>query len=211
MEDWLRDPHRQVRQQQVDKSTCHKGGGDGTNNCLTAGDYGGEGDGPMTDLAKYAKRAENNGEKGDDAVTIPVLGGSTEITDWVMRKVGMDPYQSDKLRWMDATREERSGIALVHRKKLLAKVDQLMKRHLDRLWARRDLDLAAKREALFELWDDGAEDGDTAVVEAAERVRKQVIGFIRGHLPAGSAGAYSPAEIDAFNRRRTSRVRFAPY
>jgi hypothetical protein len=112
---------------------------------------------------------------------------------------------------MDQTREERVQISRVHRERQLGRADEIMRRHLDRLWARTDLDLAAKRAALFELWDDGAEDGDTALTEAAARTRKQVIGFIRAHLPAGSARAYSRPELDALNRRRTSRARFTPY
>lgn len=194
---------------EVDKSTCQRGGGDGTNNCLTKGDYGGGG--PAIEGAdKYAANLETDGE-ADDAVVIPILGGKTELTDYVMRAVGQDPYLSDKLRWMDATREERAAIGATHRRRQLDAVDQIMRKHLTALWARRDLDLAAKRAALFELWDDGAEDGDAAVVEAAQRTRAQVIGFIRARLPAGSAGAYTAAELDAFNRRRTSRARFAPY
>ncbi len=210
LEDWLRDPFAQVKAQQVDKSTCHKGGGDGTNNCLVAADYGARGI-SIDGAAEYAKRLEDDGEKGNDAVTIPIVGGRTELTDYVMRAVGQDPYLSDKLRWMDATREERAAIGLTHRRRQLDRVDQTVRKHLAVLWARRDLELAAKREALFELWDDGAEEGDAAVVEAAQRARNQVIAFIRHHLPAGSATAYSPAELDALNRRRTSRARFEPY
>lgn len=210
IEDWYRDPYRQVRRQEVDKSTCHKGGGDGTNNCLVASDYGGTGT-PLDDLARYAQPLENDGDKGDDAVTIPIIGGKTEITDWVMRKAGEDPYLSDKLRWMDATRDERAHIGGVHRARQLEQSDRIIRKHLERLWARTDLDLAAKRAALFELWDDGAEDGDKALVEAGARTRAQVIGFIRARLPAGTAGAYTAAELESLNRRRTSRARFDPY
>ena len=204
LQNWYRDPGAQVRSQEVDKSTCHRGGGDGTNNCLVVSDYGGRTDnlGGLTESTKIDE---------DDGVLIPILGGRVELTDYVMRKVGMDPYQSDKLRWMDATRDERVQISRVHRARQLAGANQSMKRHLDRLWARTDLDLAAKRAALFELWDDGAEDGDAAVVEAATRTRAQVIGFVRARLAAAATGAYTESELDALNRRRTSRARFAPY
>lgn len=210
IDDWYRDPHAQVRAAEVDKATCLKGGGDGTNNCLTYGDSGTDPN-IIEGAAEYTKRLEDNGEKGDDAVTIPIIGGRTELTDYVMRAVGEDPYLSDKLRWLDATREERAAIGLTHRRRQLDRVDQTVRKHLAALWARRDLDLAAKRLALFELWDDGAEDGDSAVVEAGQRARNQVIAFIRKHMPAGSATAYAPAELDALNRRRTSRARFEPY
>jgi hypothetical protein len=102
-------------------------------------------------------------------------------------------------------------IGRVHRERQLKRADEIMRRHLDRVWARTDLPLAAKKEALFELWDDGAEDGDAMLVEAADRARALVIGFVRSRLPAGSPGAYQKAELEALNRRRTSRARFAPY
>lgn len=210
VENWFRDPFGQVKAQQVDKSTCHKGGGDGTNNCLVASDYGAK-ELSLDGVAEYTRRPDDDGERGDDTVTIPIVGGRTELTDAVMRAVGQDPYLSDKLRWMDATREERAAIGLTHRRRQLDQVDQTIRKHLAALWARRDLDLAAKREALFELWDDGAEEGDQAVVEAAQRARNQVVAFIRRKLPAGGATAYTPAELDALNRRRTSRARFEPY
>jgi len=185
LERWYEDPWYQVRMAERDPISG-----------VEVGDY---------------TRPAGDDDDPDRFVALPFLGGRSEITDAVMRQVGQDPYQSDKLRWMEATREERGEISRVHRKRQLDQVDQLVRRHLDALWARADLDLAAKRAALFELWDDGAEDGETAVVEAASRGRAHVIGFVRAHLPAGSPDAYAAAELAALNRRRTSRARFAPY
>jgi hypothetical protein len=187
LEDWYRDPGKQVRDAERDWTSGLE----------------------VEDFTRPIDQ-DDSAEHGDVA-TIPVLGGSTEITDYVMRKLGQDPYQSDKLLWMDETRDERAKIGSVHRERQLKRADEIMRRHLDRLWARTDLGIAAKREALFELWDDGAEDGDAMLVEAANRARALVVGFVRAKLPAGSAGAFTAAELDRLNRRRTSRARFAPY
>src|SRR5439155_16493219 len=40
-------------------------------------------------------------------VIVPVLGGGIEVTDWLMRRKGIDPYASRKLKLLDATRDER--------------------------------------------------------------------------------------------------------
>jgi hypothetical protein len=166
----------------------------------------------VKDYTKHLdKKEDDDSADHGDVATIPILGGSTEITDYVMRKLGEDPYQSDKLLWMDETRDERVQIGMVHRERQLRRADEIMRKHLDRLWARRDLGMAAKKQALFELWDDGAEDGDAKVVEAARRARALVVGFVRAKLPRGTAGAFTEAELDALNRKRTSRARFAPY
>jgi hypothetical protein len=186
LEEWQRDPWRDVKDAERD---------------WTSG----------LEVKDYTKPIDQDDSAEHGDATIPILGGSTEITDYVMRKLGQDPYQSDKLLWMDQTRDERAQIGRVHREKQLKRADEIMRRHLDRLWARMDMGMEEKREALFELWDDGAEDGDTMVVEAADRARALVIGFVRAKLPAGSAGAFTAAELDRLNRRRTSRARFAPY
>ncbi|MBZ0237694.1 MAG: hypothetical protein K8M05_35590 [Deltaproteobacteria bacterium] len=191
LEDWQRDPWAQVKDAERDWTSGLE----------------------VKDYTKHLDKKEGEDDKADhgEVATVPVLGGSTELTDWVMRKLGEDPYQSDKLLWMDETREERAQIGRVHRERELKRSDEIMRRHLDRLWARADLGLKEKKVALFELWDDGAEDGDAKLVEAANRARTLVIGFVRARLPRGSAGAYTAAELDALNRRRTSRARFAPY
>jgi hypothetical protein len=191
LEEYYRDPYAQVKEAERDWTSGLE----------------------VKDYTKHLDKREDEDDKADHGgvATIPILGGSTEITDYVMRKLGEDPYQSDKLLWMDQTRDERVQIGRVHRERQLKRADEIMRRHLDRVWARTDLRLAEKKEALFELWDDGAEDGDAMLIEAAGRARTLVIGFVRSRLPAGSPGAYTRAELEALNRRRTSRARFAPY
>lgn len=158
-----------------------------------------------------ATETEDPDEDDPDAVIIPIIGGTFDATDAVMRAAGMDPYASAKLKWMDETRPERLQMAQVQRERELGKSTQSMRRHLARLWARRDLDDAGRRAALFELWDDCVETGDEAVVEACQRTRAEVIGSIRARLPAGSPAAYTADELRDLNRRRVSTIPFAPY
>ncbi|HEU0034384.1 MAG TPA: hypothetical protein VFQ53_27365 [Kofleriaceae bacterium] len=142
--------------------------------------------------------------------TVPVAGGGFDLGDALMRKKGIDPYASKKLAYLDSTRDERVQIGTRYKQQQLAKSTQIVQKHLDQLWARQP-DLAALKQALFELWDDCAEAGEPSVVEAGQAARKIVVGFIRAKLPAGGATAYTAAELVAFNRKRQSKTAFAPY
>ena len=141
---------------------------------------------------------------------IPILRGGFDVTDALMRRKRIDPYASKKLAFLDATRDERVQLGAAHRAQQLRQTTQIMQRNLDRLW-QRVTDPRARREALFELWDEVAETGDADIVEAGRAARKLVIGFIRARLPAGGPDAYSAAELAALNRRRPSKTPFAPY
>ena len=74
--------------------------------------------------------------------------------------------------------------------------ERTVQRTLEELWAR-EHDPAARKQALFELWSDCADD------DAGQRARAMVIGWIRANLPEGSAGAYTPDDLD--------RLGFQPY
>jgi len=64
---------------------------------------------------------------------------------------------------------------------------------------------------LFELWDECAETGDPDLVAGGQAARRLVIGAIRARFPAGSATAFTPAEIAAFARSQQSKATFQPY
>lgn len=138
------------------------------------------------------------------------LGASFDVSDAMMRRAGIDPYASYKLKVLDETRDERVAIGKRHRTEQLALAKQHVQKHLERLWATTS-DPAARKRALFELWDDCAETGSAELVAAGAAARAHVIGFIRAKLPAGSAHAYTSAEIARFNKQRKSRAPFSPY
>lgn len=146
-----------------------------------------------------------------DEVIVPLVGATGDITDFVMRQGGLDPYADAKRAWLEKTRAERLELKAADRTRELAAAARTVRKHLARAWARAELDAAARRAAIFELWDDAAEDGTAEEQAAGEAVRKEVIGFVRAHLPAGGADAFTAAELAALNARRLSKQRFEPY
>jgi hypothetical protein len=138
------------------------------------------------------------------------ISGEFDITDAMMRRQGIDPYASYKLKVLDETREERVAIGKRYRTQQLAQSKHHMQRNLDRLWST-TADLAVRKQALFELWDDCAEVGSEELVKGGTSARAHLIGFIRSKLPAGSTDAFTQTELAHFNKRRRSRATFAPY
>lgn len=159
-------------------------------------------------------QARDNACAGDRSKTtvVPVLGGGFDVTDWLMRRKKNDPYASRKLAFLDSTRDERVAIGKQHRQQQLQQTAIMMRRNLERMWQSSG-DPTARKQALFELWDEIIEDagGDAVLAEASAAARKQVIGFIRARLPAGTEHAFTPGEITALARRKQSRATFAPY
>jgi len=142
--------------------------------------------------------------------TVPILGGGFDLTDGLMRGSGQDPYAARKLAFLDRTRAERMEMAAVDRSARLRESLQRTRADLEQLWRGPDTP-ARKRHLLFLLWDECAEDGSDEVVGTARAVRGAIVGFVRRRLPAGSAHAFTAAELAAENARRTSTARFDPY
>jgi hypothetical protein len=142
------------------------------------------------------------------------LNAEFDVTDAFMREQGMDPYGSEKLKLLDATREERVEIGKRYRTQQLARSAELARNNVLRLWSM-TADVRARKQGLFELWDDCAEettaDGSAELAAGGEAARRYVIGFIRSKLPPGSHDAFTPTEIAQLNGARRSRSRFAPY
>ncbi|MEZ4363909.1 MAG: hypothetical protein R3B48_27285 [Kofleriaceae bacterium] len=143
--------------------------------------------------------------------TVPLISGGFDTTDWIARMAGRDPYWSAKLGFLDRTREQRAEMARNYRAELLRGADHLMRDHARRIWAEPGQSAAARRRALFELWDECTESGEAVEVEASGRARAAVIAFIRAHLPADGPQGYSSIELAKLNRRRHSQQVFAPY
>jgi hypothetical protein len=165
--------------------------------------------GPTTDQGDEAHPEHTPKETAKTAI-IPILSGGIEFTDWLMRRKGIDPYASRKLKVLDATRDERVQIGNRHRAEQLAMTPQIVQRNLRRLWAATP-DTAARKQALFELWDECVEAGDPSIVAAAAAARRLVIAFIRARFPAGGPDAFTPAELDALARTKRSKAAFQPY
>jgi hypothetical protein len=146
----------------------------------------------------------------DDHVFIPFISGHADLSSYLARKTGVgDEYAARKLELLDTTRAERAAIGATYRARQLDRSAELMQRNLERVWTA-TTDPAARREALFELWDECAE-GESSTGTAGARARAMVIGFIRARLPAGTADAFTADEIARLDARRSSAETFAPY
>jgi hypothetical protein len=149
------------------------------------------------------KRAREQGKAGGSVG----VGGPADITAYLHRKYVGDPYASRKLKLLDDTRDERVERGAAFRDQQLVRSAELIARNIARAAALAGHD---RRVALFELWDECSE-GDDVEGHAGQRARAQVIGWIRAHLPKGSADAFTDEEIAELAARRTSHQPFEPY
>ncbi|WP_428266891.1 hypothetical protein [Haliangium sp.] len=134
-----------------------------------------------------------------------------DITDWVMRAAGQDPYLHRKARFLDRTREARAAMSIEERRDNLRDALAALPGLLEAVWRDPDRSPAQRRRDLFRLWDECAERGDDEVVRASRSARATIIAFIRRRLPADSPHAYSEAEIADLQAAGKSTQRFAPY
>jgi hypothetical protein len=138
------------------------------------------------------------------------MEGRMGIDDWFMRRHGIDPYSSEKLKWLDRTRDERVAIGKEFRKEQLAHSAQYMQRNLQWVW-QSTTDPVRRKQAVFQLWDDVAETGEPELVEGGAAARAYLVGFIRTHLPKGSPNGFTDEELAKLNARKQSSATFAPY
>lgn len=136
------------------------------------------------------------------------LGATFDTTDWLMRRQGMDPYASAKREYLDRTRDQRVEIGKAYRKEQLAQSAQLMATNLDRLWATVP-DVGARKQAVFELWDECAETGDAVIVEGGAKARTLLERFVQVKLRG--ADGFTAEELARLNAHRRSKAAFDPY
>jgi hypothetical protein len=144
----------------------------------------------------------------DGSVHLEDRRENLDSQDKFMLGKGIDPYARDKLGLLDRTRDQRVAIGQRHRREQLGHATELMQRNIDRLWAS-TTDLAARKNGLFQLWDECAEAGSEDLVTAGTAARALVLGAIRGRL--SGANAYTAAELAQLNAHRHSTAAFAPY
>jgi hypothetical protein len=136
------------------------------------------------------------------------LGASFDVSDWAMRSAGIDPYAREKLSFLDRTRDQRVAIGREHRREVLSRSAHIMQRNIDRLWASAP-DLRARKQGLFELWDECAETGGKELIAGGADARKALADFVKIKLTG--AAAYTADELVRLNRQRRSKATFAPY
>lgn len=142
---------------------------------------------------------DRRGDMGD-------IGSFTfDVGDELMRASGQDPYVAERRWFLAETRSLRDGLADRARADERRAAMSALEERLRRLWADASQPAAARRRAMFDLWDDCAADA------VGRQARSIVERFIRRHLPAESPDAYSARELRALNASRVSPVPFAPY
>jgi hypothetical protein len=157
----------------------------------------------------------------------PLYGlGMMGPTEWLLRMHGVDLAANAKTELLERTREVRIQLAVAWNLDLLERRLAELEPELLALWTDHEVDVARRRQLLFQRWDEcderfAVDPGDVpadAIVridearrDTAERARRRIEAFIRRHLPRGGTHAYTRAELARLNRERTSRQRFEPY
>jgi hypothetical protein len=80
-------------------------------------------------------------------VGVPIV--TFDVTDWAMRSVGQDPYAFQKLKLLDATREQRAEIGARHRERQVVQTPALVRESLVQITA---LPPEERHAALLDLW-----------------------------------------------------------
>ena len=131
-------------------------------------------------------------------IFVPLLRGHGDL-DGAAR-----PNPARKAAFLDATRDERVGVAGRARTRQLAAAAAALPGRLDEIWRDTSVPAAERRRRLFALWDECADDGDGAAA------RRAIVDFVRARLPRGGEGGYTDAELLELNRGRDGAARFLP-
>jgi hypothetical protein len=129
---------------------------------------------------------------------------SFDLTDGAYRRRGADPYQAERDYVLRGSEELRDKLAAEHRVHEGERALLRLTGRLERTWTS-GRDAPARRRALFKLWDDCSDD------DVGARARAAILAFVVDRLPAGSAEAFTPEELDQLNAKRRSRDPFRPY
>ncbi len=125
-----------------------------------------------------------------------------------------------KRKFLDQTAELRAQMAAEHRRESEKQALAQLSTDLRTIWADGATPVSLRKEKLFVRWDeceellvdDGSSDPEQAArAKAGAIARRQIEAFVRKHAPAGSADAFTAAELREMNARRRSRVQFDPY
>lgn len=124
---------------------------------------------------------------------------------------GNDPYVAEKLKVMEATREERWEMRRAHDVMVMQRALDDLPRYLDAVWSRPGWSASTRRQLLFALWDEAAEDGSELLRQGGAEARRIIEEYVAWRLPPRSRHAFGGAELTRLNRTRQSRRVFAPY
>jgi hypothetical protein len=132
---------------------------------------------------------------------LPVLRVQFDVTDWVERLAGNDPYSYEKHEFLERTRERRAAMSRADKRELTREALRRLPDYLARIWAYETWPAAERRYLLFKLWDECDETTD-----AGAQARATVMAFIRKRVTE----PYTDEELERLNAERTSGDPFAP-
>lgn len=156
------------------------------------------------------------------------LGGPSE---WLLalqdRMGGPERHGAAKREFLARTAEVRTRMTIAWTLQLLDYRLRTLEQELEILWGAAGSSPAARRELLFQRWDEcdeafnirpageiteeAASALDRARVDTAEKARRVIEGFVRRRLPQKGKDAFTAAELADMNQRRTSQQPFQPY
>ena len=146
--------------------------------------------------------------------------------EWAMKARGLDPAAAAKAEVLERTRTFRTKLAVAWTREQVERALGELPRQLEAAWSDGERSAAVRKQVLFEHWDacedrlgidrrsipaDAIPQVDEQRHRAARAARAIIVRFVREHLPAGSADAFTPTELAHFNARRVSVGRFTPY
>ena len=153
----------------------------------------------------------------------------TGPTEWLLFLSGQEFDAAAKTKFLNQTRDLRIQLAVAFTLRLLqTRLDELNHELLG-LWSDASRPIAERRALVFQRWDEcderlssglptagelpaeAASTIDQARLDAADRARRTIEGFIRRQMPRGTPRAYTASELAELNRRRVSVETFAPY
>jgi hypothetical protein len=137
--------------------------------------------------------------------------GTFDATDILMRWVGEDPYQYQKMMFLERTFEERARMRERYARKNMKRAIRELPDYLSRIWSYDPWPPDLRRRVLFALWDECAEEGNSLMVAGGAQARAVIEDFVRENLGPGSPDAFRAEEIARLNELRTSSAAFAPY
>ena len=140
-----------------------------------------------------------------------VGGDDVEVGPWSLSWGGYGSQVHDKNEMLKVTFDDRVRLrAHAESVRMRAALESLPD-YLFAIWRWRGWSYALRRQILFQLWDECAEEGEGFRVAGGRSARHTIEEFVRTFLPENSPYGYRRDELARLNARRESRDAFTPY
>lgn len=120
-------------------------------------------------------------------------------------RVASRAWAAERAWFLRETKDIRSELADAAREQQLRAAESTLRAQLDRIWCDDGRSKPERRRAIYAVW------ADIGGGEIGRRGRAVVAEYVRRHLPAGSADAYTPDELTELAALSKPAQRFDPY